>query len=531
MMQSDESVMQSVKHAPIETSIIQDEIVNNIDDRKASEFTIPDVQSGELETTSMSWIQLRILRLRNSFLRLLNQPVEDECDIEDSICGELDMREDIIRELGWSSTGDVPFISSSQTLGSPTSSRSRSNTPQPRFILLDNDAPSWNPKYAFSFPIRELPIKWGIRNNLTLENFTKVRILSNTPSSNAKIMLAMFEGEQVIIKMIKRERELNPDAIQEFDIEHGTLGRVCHPNVIRIKGSGFFPRKFIVLEYLSGGTLSTLVRKAAAQQRRFHRSNNQSFYCFYSPRAILPFEQVIKYAYDIAVALAYLHHGVKSGCSIIHRDLKGDNIGFTGKGALKLLDLGLCTTAKSNQDLNSIYEMTGMTGSLRYMAPEVALHKAYNSRVDVYSFAIVVWQMATLKLPFEGLSREEFIDQVVNKHVRPQLDPLWPEAFKTLLTKCWHPLAIERPGFYEVMNILNNIKASRNTRMMTASNEVTASNDSTVSRGIQMNKSFGELSDADFSESIHHRSGSPRIDGEASDIISQQIIQSLNSKA
>ena len=86
-------------------------------------------------------------------------------------------------------------------------------------------------------------------------------------------------------------------------------------------------------------------------------------------------------------------------------DLKPDNVGFTSDGTLKLFDFGLCTCVKTHSDPNDVYEMTGNTGSLRYMAPEVALRKPYNEKVDVYSYGIMVWQMARDRVPFKGLSK------------------------------------------------------------------------------------------------------------------------------
>ncbi|CAE7533552.1 HT1 [Symbiodinium microadriaticum] len=62
-------------------------------------------------------------------------------------------------------------------------------------------------------------------------------------------------------------------------------------------------------------------------------------------------------------------------------------------------------------DSTECYSMTGNTGSLRYMAPEVALRKPYNEKADVYSFAILLWQMGRDKVPFKGLSRSEFMDK------------------------------------------------------------------------------------------------------------------------
>jgi len=71
-------------------------------------------------------------------------------------------------------------------------------------------------------------------------------------------------------------------------------------------------------------------------------------------------------------------------------------------GKLKLFDFGLCTCVKRRQSSNESYEMTGNTGSLRYMAPEVALKAPYSEKADVYSFGIMIWQMARDRVPFKG---------------------------------------------------------------------------------------------------------------------------------
>ena len=71
----------------------------------------------------------------------------------------------------------------------------------------------------------------------------------------------------------------------------------------------------------------------------------------------------------------------------------------------------------------------GNTGSLRYMAPEVAMRKTYNEKVDVYSYGIMVWQMARDRVPFKGLSKIEFFSTVVNGDHRPPLDRAWPTRY------------------------------------------------------------------------------------------------------
>ena len=146
--------------------------------------------------------------------------------------------------------------------------------------------------------------------------------------------------------------------------------------------------------------------------------------------------------------------------------------------------------------------MTGNTGSLRYMAPEVALRKSYNEKVDVYSYGIMVWQMARDRVPFKGLSKTgvymttytvllytvyiyatmmhqcvcitttidpynnivifmpthiEFFNTVVNGEMRPPLDKAWPTRFSRLLNACWHPDYVQRPTFKEIVDELDKL--------------------------------------------------------------------------
>ena len=89
-----------------------------------------------------------------------------------------------------------------------------------------------------------------------------------------------------------------------------------------------------------------------------------------------------------------------------YRDIKPDNVGFTENGQLKLLDFGLSICVRRCKDATEQYDMTGETGSLRYMAPEVIMRKPYNHKADVFSFGIVAWEMCTGVVPHAGQKRE-----------------------------------------------------------------------------------------------------------------------------
>jgi len=132
-----------------------------------------------------------------------------------------------------------------------------------------------------------------------------------------------------------------------------------------------------------------------------------------------------------------------------------DNIGFTKDGALKLLDFGLCTCVKKGESPETTYQMTGNTGSLRYMAPEVALRRPYNEKVDVYSYGIVVWQMARDQVPYKHLNKADFMTKVALQGERPKPDKSWPSAFTNLLESCWHANPHRRPKFKDVVAALD----------------------------------------------------------------------------
>ena len=74
---------------------------------------------------------------------------------------------------------------------------------------------------------------------------------------------------------------------------------------------------------------------------------------------------------------------------IVHRDIKPENVGISSDGILKLFDFGLCRVVRKRLSADEAYAMTGNTGSIRYMAPEVVLKLPYTEKVDVFSFAVV----------------------------------------------------------------------------------------------------------------------------------------------
>ena len=173
------------------------------------------------------------------------------------------------------------------------------------------------------------------------------------------------------------------------------------------------------------------------------------------------FLEVIKLAKDFADALRYLHTEIHQDAMIIHRDLKPENLGLSADGSLKLFDFGLCCCVRKRTEDTEVYQMTGNTGSLRYMAPEVVLGKPYTEKVDVFSFAIVIWAIARNEEPFAGFDVLAHRQRVAINGERPAMKNSWPLEFKNLLSDCWHNDSTRRPDFVQIYDRLLKIEEIR----------------------------------------------------------------------
>jgi serine/threonine protein kinase len=136
---------------------------------------------------------------------------------------------------------------------------------------------------------------------------------------------------------------------------------------------------------------------------------------------------------QLAGALEYIHFK-----NVVYRDLKPQNVGFcTEGGNLKLFDFGLCrelpvpssesastntnnsSNNNNNVDPNERFQLSGMVGTMRYMAPEVCLNQPYNRDCDIYSWSIVSWEILSQAKPFETFTPDLYTTLVCMQGVRP----------------------------------------------------------------------------------------------------------------
>ena len=124
---------------------------------------------------------------------------------------------------------------------------------------------------------------------------------------------------------------------------------------------------------------------------------------------------------------------------------------------MKLFDFGLAKELDSRQKnaSNGLYEMSGGTGSRRYMAPEVSRSESYTLSADLYSYGIVLWEVLTFEKAFWNMTLEEHTAKIVQGEERPKLlTRKWSNTVQSLLQGCWHKDPSQRPSAKQVHKIL-----------------------------------------------------------------------------
>lgn len=253
--------------------------------------------------------------------------------------------------------------------------------------------------------------------------------------SFGEIVKASWRGTPVAIKRILPNLSDDRLVIQDFRHEVNLLVKLRHPNIVQFLGAVTDKKPLMLItEYLRGGDLHQYLKDKGAL----------------SPST------AINLAMDIARGIAYLHNEPNV---IIHRDLKPRNVLLVNSSAdhLKVGDFGLSKLIRV-QNSHDVYKMTGETGSYRYMAPEVFKHRKYDKKVDVYSFAMILYEMLEGDPPLSGYQPYEAAKYAAEGH-RPifRAKGFIPEL-KELVEQCWAADMNQRPSFLEILKRLEKIK-------------------------------------------------------------------------
>ncbi|KAI3430797.1 hypothetical protein D9Q98_009209 [Chlorella vulgaris] len=182
----------------------------------------------------------------------------------------------------------------------------------------------------------------------------------------------------------------------------------------------------LIMELLEGGSL---------HQRIYDRCRRRMGYL-----------EILQLAHDAAAGLAYLHP------SVVHRDLKPQNILLDEEGRAKLADFGISRVKDPTKSYLS--QVTNDNGTPMYMAPEQFNGSRVDEKVDVYALGIILNECYTRRQPWKDSQHFfQIILKVAINGERPWLDPDCPEPLRRLITKCWHQDPHMRPSCAEVMRL------------------------------------------------------------------------------
>jgi len=262
--------------------------------------------------------------------------------------------------------------------------------------------------------------------------------------STGRVYKTYWRGIECVVKMLnvntsKRMNDINKnDLINEISI----ISRLRHPNLVLFLGACTLNEPILLIyEYMENGNL----------EQYYH---NKNIYKKWKPDINL----LHKWLIQLTQAIYFLHNCYYP---IIHRDIKPSNLLLDDSLNLKLTDFGLSKHLKSKNDN---YNMSGITGTLRYMAPEIRNNcDNYDLKIDIYSLSLNFWFMCTGLKPFYeyNLENPTICLLIINENIRPnikKMDWLNSNNFSNLIIKMWDKEPNNRPCIEEILNFLEQNK-------------------------------------------------------------------------
>lgn len=265
--------------------------------------------------------------------------------------------------------------------------------------------------------------------------------------STGKVYKTYWRGIECVVKMLNTNTNKTMNDINNNDLinEISIISRLRHPNLVLFLGACTLNEPILLIyEYMENGNL----------EQYYY---NKNIYKKWKPNIQL----LNKWLIQLTQAIYFLHNCYYP---IIHRDIKPSNLLLDESLNLKLTDFGLSKHLKSKNDN---YNMSGITGTLRYMAPEIKNNcDNYDLKIDIYSLSLNFWFICTGLKPFYeyNLENHSVCILIIKHNIRPnikKIDWLNSNIFSNLIEKMWDKEPNTRPCIEEVLNFLEHNKLKK----------------------------------------------------------------------
>lgn len=271
-----------------------------------------------------------------------------------------------------------------------------------------------------------------------------------------------YDGQDVAVKVLDWGEDGIATAAEttalraSFRQEVAVWQKLDHPNVTKFIGASMGTANLKIPSNTSPDAINSLPTRACSVVVEYLPGGTLKKYLIRNWQKKLAFKVVIQLALDLARGLSYLHSK-----KIVHRDVKSENMLLDSHRALKIADFGVARVEAQNPR-----DMTGETGTLGYMAPEVLDGKPYNRKCDVYSFGICFWEIYCCDMPYPDLSFAEVSSAVVKQNLRPEIPRCCPSSVANIMRRCWDANPEKRPEMDEVVKLLEAIDTSKGGGML-----------------------------------------------------------------
>ncbi len=240
-----------------------------------------------------------------------------------------------------------------------------------------------------------------------------------------------IDAREVAIKILKDEFLDNEDFIRRFKNESKAIAVLNHPNIVRVYDVSFGDMiQYIVMEYIDGITLKEYI----------------------DMQGVLDWKETVHLTTQILKALQHAHEN-----GIVHRDIKPHNIMLLQDGTIKVTDFGIARFSS-----NATRTMTEQAiGSVHYIAPEQARGEKTDGKTDIYSVGVMMYEMLTGTLPFDGDSAVSVaLMQLQAKARRPrEINPDIPEGLEEITVKAMQKNPDDR--YHSALEMLSDIERFR----------------------------------------------------------------------